>query len=79
MSMDIPSRSTSRPAEVPMPQGYVERPSDYTGDIWIESQLRTYGAACEAAGYARGLKDAGSVLGVERGILEAALRGEAKP
>lgn len=42
-----------------------------------------YGAACraagEAAGYARGLKDAGSVLGVERGILEAALHGEVKP
>lgn len=50
------------PAEVPMPQGYVERPSDYTGDIWIESQMRTYGVACraagEAAGYARGLRDA---------------------
>lgn len=48
------------PAEVPMPQGYVERPTDYTGDIWIESQMRTYGAACraagEAAGYAQGLK-----------------------
>ena len=48
------------PAEVPMPQGYVERPSDYTGDIWIESQMRTYGAACraagEAAGYARGVR-----------------------
>lgn len=46
------------PADVPMPQGYAECPSDYTGDIWIESQMRTYGAACSAAGYARGRAEA---------------------
>lgn len=41
--------------EVPMPQDYAERPSDYTGGIWLESQMRQYGDACHAAGYARGL------------------------
>ena len=41
--------------EVPMPQGYAERPSDYTGGIWIESQMRTYVEAREAAGYAAGV------------------------
>lgn len=46
-------------AEVAMPQDYAERPSDYTGSIWIESQMRTYGDAREAAGYAAGLVDAG--------------------
>lgn len=51
------TKMTAEPAEVPMPQGYVERPSDYTGDIWIESQMRTYGDAREAAGYMRGLAD----------------------
>lgn len=50
------------PAEVPMPQGYVERPSDYTGDIWIESQMRTYGAACRAAGEAAGYAHAIKVI-----------------
>lgn len=82
------------PAEVPMPQGYAERPSDYTGDIWIESQMRAYGAACraagETAGYARGWKDkyenpwqdgytSGYNDGVQDGIRTAALRGEVKP
>ncbi len=42
-------------------------------------QTPLYTKDAEAAGYARGLKDAGSVLGVERGILEAALHGDAKP
>ena len=37
-------------AEVPMPQGYAERPSDYIGSIWIESQMRQYGDLREAAG-----------------------------
>jgi len=46
-------------AEVPMPQGYAERPADYSGGIWIESQMRQYGDAREAAGYARGLAEAG--------------------
>lgn len=45
--------------EVPMPQGYAEHPSDYTGSIWIESQMRQYGDASEAAGYARGLAETG--------------------
>lgn len=44
-------------AEVPMPQGYAERPSDYIGSIWIESQMRQYGDLREAAGYARGLAE----------------------
>lgn len=34
-------------AEVPMPQGYAERPADYSGGIWIESQMRQYGDARE--------------------------------
>jgi len=46
-------------AEVPMPQGYSERPSDYTGGIWIESQMRQYGDAREAAGYAAGVAAGG--------------------
>lgn len=53
------AKMVAEPVEVPMPQGYVERPSDYTGDIWIESQMRTYGDAREAAGYMRGLAVAG--------------------
>lgn len=42
-------------------------------DLWIEDFCRQYGDAREAAGYARGLAEAGGVLGVERGILDAAL------
>lgn len=45
----------------------------------LRAELAASPAARQAAGYARGLKDAGSVLGVERGILEAALHGDAKP
>ncbi len=54
--MQIAAQEVSA-AEVPMPQGYAERPSDYTGGIWIESQMRTYGDAREAAGYARGVAE----------------------
>ena len=53
--MRLPAAAPA-PAEVPMPQGYVERPSDYTGGIWIESQMRTYGDAREAAGYAHAIE-----------------------
>ena len=56
------AKMMAEPAEVPMPQGYVERPSDYTGDIWIESQMRTYGAACRAAGEAAGYAHAIKVI-----------------
>ncbi len=76
-------------AEVPMPQGYAERPSDYTGGIWIESQMRTYGDTREAAGYARGvaacldaLADACCAAEIPDSKYESmmiALRGEVKP
>jgi len=52
--MQIAAQEVSA-AEVPMPQGYAERPSDYTGGIWIESQMRTYGEQCRVAGYAAGV------------------------
>lgn len=65
--------------EVPMPQGYAERPYDYTGDIWIESQMRQYGDLREAAGYARARRESGERLRSGREILDAALRGEVKP
>ena len=34
----------------PLPQGYEphELPADYQGPLWIEGQMREYGAACKA-------------------------------
>ena len=49
--MQIAAQEVSA-AEVPMPQGYAERPADYSGGIWIESHMRQYGEQCRAAGIA---------------------------
>ena len=36
---------------LPLPEGYEphELPADYTGPLWIESQMQAYGQACRAA------------------------------
>ena len=46
---------------------------------WVEHFCRRYGDAREAAGYARGLAEAGDRIRRGRKILDAALRGEVKP
>ena len=47
------------PAEVPMPEPDDEctHSDDHLYPVWREDQVRTYGDAREAAGYARGLSD----------------------
>ena len=59
----------------------------YAGAFWLPlvlaDEAHTYGVACraagEAAGYARGLAEAGDRIRRGRKILDAALRGEVKP
>jgi hypothetical protein len=59
------AKMMAEPAEVPMPEPDSEctHTDDHLYPVWREDQIRTYGAACraagEAAGYARGLKEAG--------------------
>lgn len=55
-----PDHSATAPAEVPMPEPMLPR-GKYGYRVWhvdyySADQMQQYGAACEAAGYARGLK-----------------------
>ena len=56
-----PSAEAAAPAEAPMPECYV---TSGGRDLFSEEQMRTYGDAREAAGYARGLKEADKLRGL---------------